>query len=151
MTSVVILSSQEKLVTAIRKGDLASYSHLYDTYSEALFGVICRKCSNVKIAEEILLQSFIKIREGMSAFDNTKQHLLPWMLSIARSVAIEVHKKNTEIQKPSSNVSGNTPLSLVYLDGYTLEEAAEILKISAKSLKIKLANEIKQISTAKNR
>ncbi len=147
--------SQEELLRSIRKGDKAAFSILYDTYSPVIFAIISKNCANIKYSEDLLQKTFIKIWQGISAFDPSKQRFIAWMLIIARNVADEAlqdqkDNKNSEIQTSANNVSKNSEvLTLIYFKGYSLKKAAEILQITEAELKLKLKKEIDQVRAYK--
>ncbi|MBL7912716.1 MAG: hypothetical protein JNJ41_16760 [Bacteroidia bacterium] len=147
--------SQEELLRSIRKGDKAAFSILYDTYSPVIFAIIIKNCANIKYSEDLLQKTFIKIWQGISAFDPSKQRFIAWMLIIARNVADEAlqdqkDNKNSEIQTSANNVSKNSEvLTLIYFKGYSLKQAAEILQITEAELKLKLKKEIDQVRAYK--
>jgi RNA polymerase sigma factor (sigma-70 family) len=73
-------------------------SYLYDHYSAALFGVICRIVRQEAIAEEILQDVFVKIWDKIEGYDSSKGKLFTWMLNIARNHAID-KTRSKEINK----------------------------------------------------
>lgn len=147
--------SQEELLLSIRKGNIAAFSVLYDTYSPVIFTVINKNCADINVSEDLLQKTFIKIWQNIPNFNPSKQRLLAWMLVIARNEAnaalqSQSLNKNSEIQKPDNNVSKNIEaLTLIYFKGYSLKKAAETLKITEADLKLKLKKEIDQVKAAK--
>jgi len=153
MPSAARSYTQEEILRAIQKKDNAAFGILYDTYSAVIFGLICKLIPDHKMSENILQSSFVKIWQNIHSFDPSKQRLLSWMLSVARSVADEAVQqkinKNSEIQKPTNNVSNNKEvLTLVYFKGYSLKTAAGALNISVEELKLKLKTELDLLRTA---
>jgi RNA polymerase sigma-70 factor (ECF subfamily) len=147
--------SQEELLLSIRKGNTAAFSILYDTYSPVIFAVINKSVADIKVSEDLLQRTFIKIWQNISNFDPSKQRFLAWMLVIARSMTNETIQgqnlnKNSEIQTSANNVSKNIEaLTLIYFKGYSLKKAAEILQVTETELKIKLKREIDQVRAPK--
>jgi len=76
------------LLKALKEGDKAALSSLYDKYSPALFGVIIRICRKKDLAEDILQETFLKIWEKSDAYDPEKGKFYTWAYRIARNNAI---------------------------------------------------------------
>lgn len=62
---------------------------LYDNYSAALFGIICRIVQDEDAARDLLQDTFIKIWRNVLNYDAAKGRLFTWMLNIARNTAID--------------------------------------------------------------
>ncbi|MBA2612056.1 MAG: hypothetical protein H0U95_08800 [Bacteroidetes bacterium] len=143
--------SQEKILSATKKGDVAAFGKLFDIYSPVLYSVIGKTIADTKLAEDILQQAFVKIWQNISIFDAKKQRFLGWMLIITRdlansALAEQKLNKNSEIQTGRNNVSNNNEvLALIYFKGYSLKKASETLNISTEEVKIKLKKELDQI------
>ncbi|MEO6303227.1 MAG: sigma factor [Bacteroidia bacterium] len=143
--------SQEELLLLIRKGDQATFSTLYDTYSAVIYCTISRSGLDNKGCEEIFQATMIKIWKNISNFDPSKLRFLAWMLLIARTTtdeALQLQKlnKNSQIQTITNNVINNKEvLTLIYFKGYSLNKAAEILNVSMEELKVKLKLEFDQL------
>ncbi|MEQ8907892.1 MAG: sigma-70 family RNA polymerase sigma factor [Vicingaceae bacterium] len=105
--------SDEKLILLLRQRDKAGMEHLYDHYSEALFGVIFRIVRKNDVAEDLLQKTFVKIWKKIDFYDDKKGRLFTWMLNIARNNAIDYtrskeFKKNTKVQSIDYTVYNNT-------------------------------------------
>lgn len=77
------------LVQFLKKKSAQALSVLYERYSAALYGVICRIVSDEHIAEDVLQEAFVKIWNNASSYDITKGRLFTWMLNICRNAAID--------------------------------------------------------------
>lgn len=62
---------------------------IYERYSPALFGVICRIIPDEHVAEDVLQESFIKIWNSAATYDTSKGRLFTWMLNVCRNAAID--------------------------------------------------------------
>jgi hypothetical protein len=63
----------------------SAFSKFYDTYSAAIFGVICKTVKNKMVAEELLQEAFIKAWRNIDNYDASKATLFTWLLRIASS------------------------------------------------------------------
>jgi RNA polymerase sigma factor (sigma-70 family) len=62
---------------------------LYDRYSTMLFGLICRIVRIDEIAEDVMQETFVKVWRSFESYDESKGALATWLMSVARSVAID--------------------------------------------------------------
>lgn len=63
--------------------------YLYDHYSGALYGAICRIVKKEEVAEEVLQDVFLKIWNRIDSYDSSKGRLFTWMLNLAKNQAID--------------------------------------------------------------
>ncbi len=159
---------EEQLVEMLHRKDVNSLSYLYDNYSAALYGVVNRIVSRNEIAEEVLQDVFTKIWRNAESYDASKGRLFTWMVNIARNTAIDAtrqkgyNRTNQELEKVvndidiSQSVVFNTEtidlkqltqrltpeyknlIDLIYFQGYTQVEAAELLQIPLGTVKTRL-------------
>jgi len=87
--SELLAIAPDRLVTMLQTKSREAFSLLYDSYNEALFGIICRMVDNRAAAEELLQDSFVKIWKNIHLYDAGKGTLFTWMLNIARNAAID--------------------------------------------------------------
>lgn len=73
----------------IENKDTKAFAQLYDKYAAALYGHIYKQVNNKKMAEEILQQTFLKIWHNLPARVTLKNHLLIWMMNVARNITTE--------------------------------------------------------------
>ncbi|WP_207428510.1 RNA polymerase sigma factor [Pedobacter sp. SYSU D00535] len=81
--------AEPELIKAIRDREKLGAEALYDMYSSSLYGVIYRTIQDEELAEDLLQETFVKIWNSFSQFDETKGRLFTWMINIARNVAID--------------------------------------------------------------
>ncbi|MGZ5192943.1 MAG: RNA polymerase sigma factor [Kaistella sp.] len=98
-----ILSS-EQLISLLKSKDEKGFNYLYDHYSGALYGVIFRIVQYPEETNEVLQDSFVKIWNSISTFDQNKGSLYTWMLNIARNSAID-RLKSKSFQNDLQNQS----------------------------------------------
>ena len=119
---------------------------LYDNYAAILYGVIYRIVRNESVAEEILIESFQRIRSNIQHYDAMRGKLLIWMINICRSLAL-----NKQVTKENDNRTGGVYsfpglsnklehdykvlLDLLFIKGYSQVEVAEELNIPLGTVK----------------
>lgn len=94
----------EQLVTLLLSRDEKGFNYLYDNYSPALYGVIFRIVNYEEEANEVLQDTFVKIWNSITSFDQNKGTLYTWMLNIARNSAID-RLKSKSFQNDLQNQS----------------------------------------------
>ena len=88
-TTQDIVITEDEIVGLLRSKDQKAIRYIYDNYSKALFGLILHIVQGQELAEEILQETFVKIWNNASTYDQTKGKLYTWMLNIARNLAID--------------------------------------------------------------
>jgi RNA polymerase sigma factor (sigma-70 family) len=83
------IGSEELLVESLRRRDRDAVGILYDRYSAMLFGLINRIVHSDEIAEDVLQETFVKVWRSFDSYDRAKGALATWLMSVARSVAID--------------------------------------------------------------
>lgn len=96
--------SSEQLISLLKSKDEKGFNYLYDHYSGALYGVIFRIVQYQEETNEVLQDSFVKIWNSISTFDQNKGSLYTWMLNIARNSAID-RLKSKSFQNDLQNQS----------------------------------------------
>ena len=100
--------SEEELVLALRRREKIAVEALYDMYSASLFGVIVRIVNDEAFAEDILLDTFVKIWNSFSSYSTEKGRLFTWMVNIARNLAIDkIRSKDFKNQAKNRELENN--------------------------------------------
>ena len=94
---------EEELIHGLRNRDRKTTDYLYEKYSRALFGVICRIISDKDIAEEVFHDAFIKIIRKIDSYDESKGRLYTWMANICRNSAIDKLRSKEISQSGKTN------------------------------------------------
>ena len=166
--------SEKELIKQLESKDLEALSQLYDRYTPVLYGVIRRMVKDEEIAQQVLQESFEHIWSSMPLFKKEVKTFSAWLISIARDLALvkvrerfsqqdgnldrqqenESHYSPGESKQPevshSPERSAKFPaqqcvLDLLYFDGYTPMQVAQMLNIPLESLKKMVRAEIKAI------
>jgi RNA polymerase sigma factor (sigma-70 family) len=180
LATKTIKYSEEELVALLKQNQRHAFEYLYDNYSAAIFGVINKITKNEEKAEDVMQDVFLKIWEKIGAYEPGKGSLFTWMMNIARNASIDLYRKeknkhhvdiDTQVVNLDKSKSGEIPvdtmdlrkivdklkperkllLDLVYLQGYTQQEAADELEIplgTAKSRIRTALQDLKQIFAA---
>ncbi|GAB2790756.1 ECF RNA polymerase sigma factor SigK [Rhabdobacter roseus] len=159
--------SEEELIPLLKRSDKQAYQYLYDHYAGAIYSVLCKVLKDTTKAEDALQDAFLKIWKNMDAYDPQKGRLFTWMLNVARNSAIDMlrseSRKQWEALSPGCTyneamITYQPPISgldlrryvdelrperkilveMVYFQGYTHEEASEILKVPLGTVKSRI-------------
>jgi len=105
--------TEEELIAGLRLKNETAFGYLYDNYSAALFGVVCRIVPEEEEAHDILQEAFLKIWNHFGSYDSSKGRLFTWMVNIARNLAIDhtrsktfkTNKKNQSLQDSVNKIN----------------------------------------------
>jgi RNA polymerase sigma-70 factor (ECF subfamily) len=77
------------LLRSVAGGDEQALSALYDRYRLILFGLIQRILHSQAEAEDVLQEVFLQVWRRASAFDEARGRPFTWLVTLARSRAID--------------------------------------------------------------
>jgi RNA polymerase sigma-70 factor, ECF subfamily len=77
------------LIRRLKSRDPQAMSELYDRFGRVAFAVIVRMVRNTAIAEDLVQETFLKVWNRVSGFENERGALGSWVLAIARNRAID--------------------------------------------------------------
>lgn len=96
-------------IEAFRRGDDAAVRSVYDAYGRLVFTVAHRLLGDRSLAEEAAQQTFVQAWRSASTFDTTRE-LGPWLATIARRVAIDVHRREARRTHESLDAPNADPV-----------------------------------------
>jgi RNA polymerase sigma-70 factor (ECF subfamily) len=83
------LASDEELVSALRRGDLAAFDRLYDRYARRLYGYIRRMVLDPAHADDAFQEVFMVVLRARGAdasgFDPARGRFAAWLFAVARN------------------------------------------------------------------
>jgi RNA polymerase sigma-70 factor (ECF subfamily) len=82
-------SDDRKLASRLKQRDQSAMSDLYDRYGRLAYTIIVRVVHDTGIAEDLCQEAFLRVWNRVSAFDEEKGALGPWILTVARNRAID--------------------------------------------------------------
>ena len=80
-------------------GDTAALEELYDRYSDLLYSVAVRIVGNPAEAEEVLQDTWVQAWRKAAAFDSGRGTVGAWLVTIARSRALDRVRSATSRQR----------------------------------------------------
>ena len=78
-----------KLLHAVARGDESALAALYDRYNSILLGLLLRILHSRSEAEDVLQEVFLQIWQRAANFDEARGRGFTWMVTLARSRAID--------------------------------------------------------------
>lgn len=89
MKSAVAKLTEAQIELLLKSGNQKDFEVIYDRFSDALFGVLCKILPNEELAEDVLQEAFVKIWHNAQKYERSKGTIFTWMLNIARNLAID--------------------------------------------------------------
>lgn len=81
--------SDVELLHAVARGDEVALARLYDRYRVILFGLVLRILPSRQEAEDVLQEVLLQVWKRASDFDETRGRPFTWLVTVARSRAID--------------------------------------------------------------
>lgn len=95
--------SDSRTIQGLKRRDPAAMTALYERYGHIAYSVVYRIVGNGGEAEEIVQETFLRIWRRAHLIDNSHDSLRPWLLAIARNLAIDhirsVHDRNKSLDR----------------------------------------------------
>lgn len=97
------------LIWKIAGGDQTALGELYDQASRQVFGLVLRIVSDHGVAEEVTLDTFHQVWRQANNFDLERGRPSSWILTIARSRAIDRLRSTAWVRKSQMPLEDVTP------------------------------------------
>jgi RNA polymerase sigma factor (sigma-70 family) len=160
--------SEQDLIEGCKKGNHSAFETLYTKYAKKMMAIALRYCNTTFEAEDLVQETFIKVFEKISTFDN-KGSFEGWVKRVLVNNSINhFHKTSkertfedvSEIELPDDSVGNiyskisneellevlktlpygyRTVFNLYVIEGYNHKEIGEICTISEGTSKSQLA------------
>nr|WP_080241472.1 sigma factor-like helix-turn-helix DNA-binding protein [Spirosoma rigui] len=155
--------------------DQPAFAALYDQYASSLLGVIMAIVRDKAQAETVLEETFVRIRSQFGQFRPGHQPLFIWLMSIARTTALEAKQNprstetpilrltsagqvvTTPLHSPAgsprsepASVPANALIDAVLFKNCTPEEAAQNLGLPVETARQQLRQAMQQLRTVKS-
>jgi RNA polymerase sigma-70 factor (ECF subfamily) len=102
-------SPDTELLHAIARGDEAALAALYDRYNSILLGLLLRILHSRVEAEDVLQEVFLQIWQRAANFDETRGRGFTWIVTLARSRAIDRLRSLQSRQRADDTALRETP------------------------------------------
>ena len=89
---------ETELIRRARLGDEDALGSLVDSHAAALIGYISRLTGDIRQAEDLAQETFIRAFENLDKFDS-RRPFRPWLLRIGRNLALNYLSSRTEKER----------------------------------------------------
>jgi RNA polymerase sigma-70 factor (ECF subfamily) len=103
------VSSDTELLHAVARGDESALAALYDRYNSILLGLLLRILHSRSEAEDVLQEVFLQIWQRAANFDEARGRGFTWMVTLARSRAIDRLRSLQSRQRADDTAMQNAP------------------------------------------
>ena len=93
------------LAERLKRRDEQALSDAYALYSRPVFGFLTRFTGDRTAAEDVQQQVFLEVWQKASSFDPARGSMLGWIMTIARSRALDSHRKR--VPEPRDLTTGS--------------------------------------------
>lgn len=127
-------TSDVELLNAIARGDEQALAVLYDRYKSILFGLILRILHSRAESEDVLQEVFLQVWKRAADFDETRGRPFTWLVTVARSRAIDRLRSRESRERVASEAAHAAPeaVSDAVEDAIKSEEGAVVRDALAK-------------------
>jgi RNA polymerase sigma factor (sigma-70 family) len=101
-------------VARFSAGDPDAVRAVYREYSGLVYSVAYKALADRGLAEEAMQQAFVQAWRASATFDPTRE-LGPWLATIARRAAIDIHRRESRRRAESLDTAAPTDPALVSL------------------------------------
>lgn len=109
--------SDAGLLTRVAARDARAFEALYDRHSRAVYGVLLRMVRERDVADELAQDVFLRLWRKADAFDPERGELLPWLLTVARHVALDRLRSKAEKQRNVEDGGDDAPVAPIAARG----------------------------------
>ncbi len=124
-------TSNSDLIEGVARGDRQAFAALYNRHGAILFGIVLRILRSKSEAEEVLQEVFLQIWQGARSFDESRGQLLPWLILLARSRALDRLRARSVRDRAAAAVAAER--------GPQIGDAADDVVVSEISLTVRRA------------
>ena len=117
------------LIMRVAAGDQLAMTSLYDTSSRVLYGLLLRILNEHTLAEEVLLDVYMQVWRQAASYDEVRGSPMAWMLTIARSRAIDRLRSGRQELLRRDTFEGLEENARSAID---VEETAEIAEVQGR-------------------
>src|SRR5258708_3512513 len=80
---------REKInIEAAKRGDAEAFAELYNAYVDQIYRYVYYRVSTVAVAEDLTADVFLRVLEGLPAYEDRSMPILSWMYRIAHARAL---------------------------------------------------------------
>jgi RNA polymerase sigma-70 factor (ECF subfamily) len=97
----------QDLIKRVVGQDRAAFSSLYNTVSSRVFSLAWRITGNMHLAEDVVEETFFQVWRQAPRFDPARGTAIAWILTIARSRALDTRRRIPPFDELTENEQGS--------------------------------------------
>lgn len=130
MKSAVAKLTEAQIELLLKSGNQKDFEVIYDRFSDALFGVLCKILPDEELAEDALQEAFVKIWHNAQKYERGKGTIFTWMLNIARNLAIDkLRSKQIINSNKTISIADNVGMAEASQNEPSDERAEEVVEL----------------------
>lgn len=91
---------EQALVARLQQGDTTALEALWRAYAGVIYSAVIYPSLPIpELAEEVLQNTFLKAFERIGGYTWQSRGILPWLKTIARNLAMDVHRKHQRTER----------------------------------------------------
>lgn len=114
-------ASYSDWLSAMVQQDETALAAFYDATLSRVYGVALRITRKPEMAEEVVADVYLQVWRKASTYDAARGRILPWLLTICRSRALDILRRKDEAEshpepetlRPDLQIGDNDPLDLL--------------------------------------
>lgn len=108
-SAILTTTSEIALLDRLRRRESEALGEVYDRYNRPVFSLLLRMTGERPVAEELLQETFLRLWRKADAFEPSRGAILPWLLTIARNLALDRIRSSGERQRRREDVPEALP------------------------------------------
>jgi RNA polymerase sigma-70 factor, ECF subfamily len=102
-------SSDAALMRRLLQRDVGAFEELYDRHSRLVYALVLRILQQAATAEEVVQDVFLQLWRNTAPYDGSRGPFIPWLLTVARSRALDQLRLKSERQRRREDQTDELP------------------------------------------
>jgi RNA polymerase sigma-70 factor (ECF subfamily) len=103
------VSPDAALMRRLLQRDVGAFEELYDRHSRLVYALVLRILQQTATAEEVVQDVFLQLWRSTALYDSSRGPFVPWLLTVARSRALDRLRLNSERQRRREDQTDEFP------------------------------------------
>jgi RNA polymerase sigma-70 factor, ECF subfamily len=103
------VSPDAALMRRLLQRDVGAFEELYDRHSRLVYALVLRILQQAATAEEVVQDVFLQLWRNTALYDGSRGPFVPWLLTVARSRALDQLRLNSERQRRREDQTDELP------------------------------------------
>ena len=103
------VSPDAALMRRLLQRDVGAFEELYDRHSRLVYALVLRILQQAATAEEVVQDVFLQLWRNTALYDGSRGPFVPWLLTVARSRALDQLRLKSERQRRREDQTDELP------------------------------------------